>query len=140
MGMFAVHNGYVFFNRLDNCFFCKNAVGKPDDILVHAMPVLETSQPCSPNVLCLFPGKCRLVCCILLTLQRCNLAKLQCPFMSVYVRLAEKRCGATSSSMFPEQPSGGYGGLFYNLYKYNTYIFFPLKVGTIILSIYKCCK
>ena len=118
----------------------KNAVGKPDGFLVHAMPVFGTSLPCSPNVLCLFTGKCRFVRCILLTLQRCNPTKSQCPSMSVYVRLAEKNCGATTISLFPARLCGGYGGLFYNLYKYNTYIFFPLKGSTIILRIYKCCK
>ena len=125
----------TFFYRLNNYFFWENTAGKPDGFLVHAKSVLGTSLFCSLYMLCLFTGKCCLVRCILLTLQRCNPTKSQCPSMSVYVRLAEKNCAATTICLFPVRFCGGYRGLFYNLYKYNTYIFFPLKVSTIILSI-----
>lgn len=124
----------TFFNRLNNCFFCKDAAGKPDGFLEHAYLVCRTCRLCSLYMLCLFPGKCRLVRCIFLTLQRYNPTKSQCPFMSVCVRLAEKSCGVTTISLFPVRFCGGYGGLFYNLYKYNTYIFFPLKVSTVSLQ------
>ena len=103
--------------------------------LEQAYSVLGTGLLCSLYMLCLFTGKCCFVRCILLMLQRCNPTKSQCPSMSVYVRLAEKNCGATTICLFPVRFCGGYRGLFYNLYKYNTYIFFPLKVNTIILSI-----
>lgn len=123
----------TFFNRLNNCFFCKDAAGKPDGFLEHAYLVCRTCRLCSLYMLCLFPGKCRLVRCIFLTLQRYNPTKSQCPFMSVCVRLAEKSCDVTTIGLFPVQFCGGYGGLFYNLYNIILIYSFPLKGSTVYL-------
>lgn len=116
-----MYNGYVFLNRLANCFFCKDVAGKLDLLLIRVMSVFETSLSCLLYMLCLFPERACLVCRILLTLQKCNSAKSQYSF-------TEKRCVVKAVSLFPVHFSGGDGGLFYNLYKYNiliiTYSFF----------------